>query len=438
MQEDDIPFKEDIPFEDAHGNLSPSIDGALSERKTTVTGTERAAFEKLYRTFKGQGRPRADNGGLPELDQIADEYYEEDEEAAATIEKVFDAVLQGSSRSPQAQKDGPESVKDASMPGPTIAQNKNKSTVHAEIEKVRKLRTEERERVDALLKNASTDEKLWQILEKEVFDRLRNLDLDATTPTKTPTAKGNSPKNKPKPITTPAADKRVLFPNYQHYLHVGLLTLRTHFPSSQLALTILPTLKSLGRSSYALGATTTLYKHLLRTAWIQQSSYSFIDMLLSDMDNNMVEFDGGILAVLDAVIKEHDLALGGTLGREMQMVYGMEQWVEGITKIKEWRDMVAGRLGIKRDEVPLARVVRRPVERPEGVRRDAAARPVDTPFVGRRGVDKVAQPTTQNDTRESIPFARMRRVNVRDAPPAEDSRDEQSDNDEETRPKILL
>jgi hypothetical protein len=444
--------EDDIPFEDLDGDLPPAIDGATSGRKTTITGTERAAFEKLYKTFKGQGRPKADNGELEELDQVADEYYEEDEEAATnSLDKVFDAVLQGSPRSPQAQKDNAktlpqaknsasaaELVKDASMAGPETAQGKKKLAAKAEREKIKTLRTEERERVDALLKTAPTDKKLWQVLEKEVFDQLRDLNLDGTNATKKSPSKGNKSKSKSKATTTLATDRRVLFPNYPHYLHVALLTLRAHFPSSQMPLTILPTLKSLGRSSYALGATTTLYKHLLRTAWIQQSSYSLIDTLLTDMDSNMVEFDSGILELLDAIIKEHDMARGGGLGREMQMVYGMEQWVEGITKIKEWREVVTGRLGIKRPEDSLSRVVRRPVERPERVRRDAVAMPMDVPLVERRnGADKTAQNAT------AIPFVRERNfdttyIDARSAPSTEYSQGEQVDYDMETRQKILL
>lgn len=144
--------------------------------------------------------------------------------------------------------------------------------------------------------------------------------------------------------------------------------LRTEFPSSPLPLSILPTIKSLGRSSYALGATTTLYRHLLRTAWIQHSSYTYIDTLLVDMNNGAIEFDADILTLLDSIIKEHEMARSGRLGREMQLVYGMEQFLEGIKKVRQWRSVVAERLGVSSDERRVAgKVIRRVDHENKGV-----------------------------------------------------------------------
>jgi hypothetical protein len=159
--------------------------------------------------------------------------------------------------------------------------------------------------------------------------------------------KTSTSEDKIKDPQTTTVDKRILFPNYPHHLLTALVSLRTNFPGSPLPLTILPTIKFLGRSSYALGATTLLYRHLLRTAWLQQASYILIDNLLTDMETNVIEFDSGILEVLEAIIKEYEMARSGRLGKEMQLVYGMEMWGEGVKKIKTWRNDVAERLGIK-------------------------------------------------------------------------------------------
>lgn len=364
-----------IPFEDADGNLPPTFEEAQSARKTTITGSERAAFEKLYKTFntQGQGRSKDSNGEHEELDQIADEYYEDDEESSSnSLDKVFDAVLQGSPRIRNAQRDGinakSKTKKSADAPVKTIdlsgvetPQEKRKFAARVEKERIRKLRLEERERIDTLLKSAPTDIHLWQTLEREVFAQLRKLDLDNPTTT-TPVKKEPRSKNRQKPAPpTPAnktnVDTRILFPNYPLHLLTAIKSLRTSFPRSSLPLAIIPTIRALGRSSYALGATTALYKALIRTAWVQQSSYALIDTLLTDMEANMVEFDLGTLDLLDGILRENDMARAGKLGTEMQMLYGLEAWVEGVGKIGKWRSVVAERLGVREE------IVRRPERR---------------------------------------------------------------------------
>jgi hypothetical protein len=355
---------DDIPFEHEEGALPPTIEEAQSARKTTITDTERAAFEKLYRTFKAQGQGRSKNhdGEHDELDQIADEYYEDDEDSSSnSLDKVFDAVLQGSPRLRHAQKDGTSLVPNLKKTGepwapgtedastvPDTPQNRKKLAVKAERERIKKTHLEERERVDELIKTSQTDFQVWRVLDREVFDQLRELDLDkANMTSKKEPSKPNSQKTKGKPNTATAVDTRMLFANYPHHVLTALQVLRSHFPRSPLPLTILPTIKALGHSSYALGATTQLYKHLLRTAWVQQSSYTMIDTLLADMDAHAVEFDAEILEMLDGVIREYEMARSGKLGRELELVYGMEIWLDGISKITAWRDVVAKKLRVQ-------------------------------------------------------------------------------------------
>lgn len=356
--------KEDIPFEDE--NLPPAIDQE-PPRKTTITGTERAAFQKLYRKFNTEGRQQKEKDHVVELDQIADEYYEDDEEhLKPSLDKVFDEVLKAEPRL-RASRTVPQTSK-------TTAQSPKEETLHAELGKAqtskrkgtnvdaakfKELRLAERERIDKLIRNAPTDRALWQTLEREVFTKVRSLDLDnvsnggikepiskASTGT---SKKSSKPKSAHKP-DPPSSDARILFQNYPYYLIVAVSTLRTEFPSSRLPFSILPTIKRLGRSSHALGATTTLYKHLIRTAWIQQSSYTTINTLLTEMDDNAIEFDADILGLLDAIIKEHNQARSGVLGKEMSLVYGMEMFVNDLQKIATWRDVIAERLGMRSEE----------------------------------------------------------------------------------------
>ncbi|KAF9696383.1 hypothetical protein EKO04_005476 [Ascochyta lentis] len=370
---DDAAAVEDIPFEDKD-DLPPALDELEPARKTTITGSERAAFEKLYRTFNARGSRQDEKDHKVEIDAIADEYWEpDDEDNTANLDRIFDEALKGNpkparewNRSSTEQLKSRKPKQDLQ----TMAQHILKGTrpvemkraemravrkkdVSAQAAKLNEARTKERIRVDDLLKSAKSDRELWDVLHREVFDLIRQLDLDGT--------------NKPAPrrsrntkSTNTAMDPKILFANYPHHLLTALTTLRTYFPASPLPLSILPTMKSLGRSSYALGATTALYTQLLRTAWLQQSSYPLLISLLTDMHNGAIEFSIDTLHLLDQVIKEFDMVRSGRLGREMQMVYGMEQFGEGIREVRRWRQIVAGRVGVdverrEKGTVPVSR-----------------------------------------------------------------------------------
>ncbi|KAJ4383240.1 hypothetical protein N0V86_001285 [Didymella sp. IMI 355093] len=377
---------EDVPFEDKD-NLPPALEDLESPRKTTITGSERAAFEKLYRKFNTRGSHQQEKDHEVEIDAIADEYWEPDEEEDPEnkLDKIFDEALKkGAVVSREWNRSSTEQLRSRkpSQDLATMAQHVLKGTIPEELKardsrpkrreeasasaiKLKKARLAERARIDKLLTSANTDRELWETLHREVFDRVRALDLDSMTPKK----REPRSRNAKLPSAPAPTDPKILFSNYPHHLLTALTTLRTTFPASQLPMSLLPTVKALGRSSYALGATTALYTLLLRTAWLQQSSYPLIVSLLADMHNGAIEFSADVLGVLDAVIKEFDMARSGRLGREMQMVYGMEQFGEGIREVRRWRAIVAERVGIedgKREKgtVPMPR--RRRGEEPAG------------------------------------------------------------------------
>ena len=355
----DDASSEDIPFENRDG-LPPALDDLEPVRKTTITGSERAAFEKLYKKFNTRGSRQNEKDHEVEIDAIADEYWEpDDEENPTDLDRIFDDALKGKpkprewNRSREEQLKGGKSRQDLQ----TLAQHvlrgtrpadmvrvakraERKKDLSAKAAKLNEARMQERNRIDSLLKSAKTDRELWDILQREVFDLVRQLDLDGTSP------KAKKSKNSKANSASATTDPKILFTNYPHHLLTALTTLRTHFPASPLPLSILPTIKNLGRSSYALGATTALYTQLLRTAWLQQSSYPLLTSLLTDMHNGAIEFSIDTLNLLDQVVKEFEMARSGRLGREIQMVYGMEQFDDGIKEVRRWRQIVASRVGV--------------------------------------------------------------------------------------------
>ncbi|KAF3010577.1 hypothetical protein E8E13_001025 [Curvularia kusanoi] len=350
----------DIPFEN-EASLPPALEDTEGPLKTTMTASERAAFEKLYRRFNTRGSRQEEKDHEVEIDAIADEYWEPDEEdqPSASLDKIFDEALRkgsavarergrSSSEQPRAKKPKEdlktmaEHVLKGTRPlelQTRVTRAQRKAEMSAQTIQLKKLRLIERGRVDELLTSARTDRELWEVLHREVFAQIRQLDLDGIAPKP---KKENRTKN---PKTTP--DPRVLFPNYPHHILTAIITLRNHFPASPLPLSILPTIKSFGRSSYALGASTALYNQLLGIAWLQQSSYTQLVSLLTDMHNGAIEFNAETLTLLDQILKEHTLARSGKLGKGMQMVYGLDQFSQGVQELINWRAVIAERVGIE-------------------------------------------------------------------------------------------
>lgn len=370
---------DDIPFE---GQILPSDPkDAEPARKTTITSTERAAFQKLYEKYiYKEQKPSDDIPFADESDQIADEYYEEEDEAkdsSASLDSVFDAVLSGlpppgKQIKHKSSKKPAEKLKTLTenILGPEVEQAKKKpkkkKEAAVEAERIKAIREKDRTRVKALLEKARTDRELWEVLEKEVIEKIRALDLDglrkSTDRSSIDGITSNEPQTQPsiQPFPTkstkqswapktdlsldPSSDPRILFPNFPSHLVTGAHLLRTKFPSSQLPLCILPTIESLGRSSYALGATTNLYNILIRTAWIQHSSYDYIDELLTSMDNGGIEFDNRTLGLLNDIISEYEDAVKSKYGNSLKVIWQMEYFWEGIRKLRSWREVARERV----------------------------------------------------------------------------------------------
>ncbi|KAL1597303.1 hypothetical protein SLS60_008887 [Paraconiothyrium brasiliense] len=352
----------DVPFEGEE--LPPAISDAKVNRRTTITGSERAAFEKLYKKFNNAEQKEFDEH---ELDQIADEYYEDDDDnskdkSPESIDSIFDAVLSGKTprtdtsyspvraRSKKPRTDMETLARQILAPEAEDEKRKRKEAAAKKQARIRDLRNSEKDRVKALLEAAPTDQALWAVLEKEVFAVIRGMDLESGFLAR---ANPRNPKfrNVPKMAAglksseISASDPTIVYPNYGYHLLTAANTLRSNFPASPLMFNILPTVKSLGRSSYALGANTALYKVLIRTAFRQNHSYAQVCSLLQDMDNGGVEYDYGVANLVDEMLDAHHAADKGQYGRGMQALMRLELYGEGAEKLRAWRAAIRKRLG---------------------------------------------------------------------------------------------
>jgi hypothetical protein len=133
---------------------------------------------------------------------------------------------------------------------------------------------------------------------------------------------------------------------YPAALLLAFRLLRTKFPTSPLALALLPQIRSLGPTSYVLGASPEFYNALIELRWDVYSDLKGIDGLLMEMERSGVEFDVGTWNTLVKIGGErftdlHD-ANGGARGvgfweRPCNVI-----WFQKVAV--EWKMVVAGRL----------------------------------------------------------------------------------------------
>ena len=133
---------------------------------------------------------------------------------------------------------------------------------------------------------------------------------------------------------------------YPAALLLAFRLLRIKFPTSPLTLALLPQIRSLGPTSYVLGASTEFYNALIELRWDVYSDLQGIDGLLVEMERSGVAFDVGTWNTLVKVGGErfNDLhrADGGVRGLGFWERPHNIRWFQKVAV--EWKMVVAGRL----------------------------------------------------------------------------------------------
>ena len=102
------------------------------------------------------------------------------------------------------------------------------------------------------------------------------------------------------PFTLPSYIPRLTLISrlYPTSINLALSTLIQRFPTSPISNMVLPRLKSLGRTSYVLGANTAFFNSLLELRWRVYSDLRGVDKLLTEMRNAGVDFDAQTLRII--------------------------------------------------------------------------------------------------------------------------------------------
>ncbi|KIV82937.1 hypothetical protein PV11_05002 [Exophiala sideris] len=140
-----------------------------------------------------------------------------------------------------------------------------------------------------------------------------------------------------------------------------LLALRLyvkHFPSSPLSHNLLPRIRSLGHTSYVLGASPQFYNSLMSLIWQTRSSLREIDSLLSDMERGGVELNEETYRVLRQIEDERandleqssDASAGTIRGSRGGAWWKRHEQMFWFPRVLDWLGVVSKRLNMKEIE----------------------------------------------------------------------------------------
>ncbi|KAK4540362.1 hypothetical protein LTR36_009319 [Oleoguttula mirabilis] len=344
-----------VPFEKVEHERAVEVDLEGS----TITPSEKKAFEKLFSMKKVAASPTL-------------RQHEKDGEVASKKRKPerelgLDAILDAAVANVTSRERPTPQFPAALRPMAEEARDRQKSsrtTTQADRNEADKETAIKLDlvRVTSLLDKAPTDLALWSSLVKHVLDRLVATGIDPPTTPKQQAAveAWQQTKLEIEAQTNPSveasrkrisSDLPVLTANLPiHLLHFMQVTQST-FPSSLLSLNLLPALKKLGPSAFALGATTHLYNAHMRALYAKYGPHSLhaIAETLREMDREVYDFDEETLAIILLAIKDARRFPRGHGGPALQVVWQSEGASRGVKGMLKWRHVVEE----KRQEVAL-------------------------------------------------------------------------------------
>ncbi|KAF2147292.1 uncharacterized protein K452DRAFT_282284 [Aplosporella prunicola CBS 121167] len=318
----------EVPFEN-EGDLA-----FHQQRHTTITDKERRVFEKLYEDFSSQAGASMGLSMLPSED--SDSSYDSLDSILNSAIRQQDTSLE-ESRAFAANKK-PAGYRAEQARRAVGKQSRYGAAVDRPETPLRKAQKEQFDRVFDQLKSAKTDVELWSIMESEVFSAIRRLNLDDTEDVKQNIKEATSSKRKG------PSEMAIIGPNYAAFCLVAMRQLRIEFPSSTLGLALLPTIKSLGRGSFALGASTQLYNELIAMTWLTYLDFQGVDDLLQEMDNSGLDFDASTLDLLESIRKSTYNAMNGHQGFTTSIILEMQRFQQGLRRITRWKNETVSRL----------------------------------------------------------------------------------------------
>ncbi|KAH0372522.1 hypothetical protein KCU65_g1088, partial [Aureobasidium melanogenum] len=338
-------YEEFVPFETPEAAESAPVQATIQGE--SLTGTERHAFAQLEALANApkrsarQTRTPAQQNTFISLDGVLNEAItaiEAREQQELDVEHRIRANAKKTATvlTKRLERGGAVAAK-------TAASGKNLENIEQDITSLtsdpepvdeeerhgesefQKLGKEDRRTLSAL-HHATTDTMLWEILETRLFSQIALLHLDSPAP-----AAAN---------ITPER-RRFLMQTFPLRLVTAASILRRHFPTSNLILAILPRLKQLGPSAYALATTPDLYNQLLAFYFRKFSDIDTCNTLLQEMEDNVIEPSSSTLKVLDYILQYRTHCVrDNKLGPAVKSLFTTEKYRRDFAVLEKWRGKV--------------------------------------------------------------------------------------------------
>ncbi|KAI9822299.1 MAG: hypothetical protein M1827_000017 [Pycnora praestabilis] len=351
---------------------------------STITNAERDTFARIFddiiRSYEGPASPSQPSSSHSRQETDSIEHLEGEER----LDSIFASAIKATSRDPfddvpvsEPEVGGIEEfIQEAIRRYPPELRKAATSALYAErrqriqaateadetsteleqltAEQERKERHQEAtKRVEGMLRAAETDVQVWNVLEEEVFSRMKDLKMDKVAVSKNDKIrKSNKAKSmqKKNPLEPPRFDDITvsektaaladLGPSYPYYLLLALRIFHYDFPSSPLALALLPAIKKYGYISYVLGATTAFYNELIHILYLTYGDFAGIVELLHEMKRGGIDFDNGTLDLLKEIERETSDVVRGGKGEGLELVYNMVAVGDAIKALSRWKPLV--------------------------------------------------------------------------------------------------
>lgn len=320
--------QEHIPFEDAR-NEKRSVRDTLSN--STMTPSEKKAFEKLLNMKQKKEGKEGKEGGeaLQQLDGILQEAFEQTAGQPDDLEGTPAESVTREQKTNESRRDSRSAMEQEAIEA-------------------------DRENVKEAFSKAQTDVELWKLLHDKVLSRVLALKLDeplarsAQRATKAKSDK-NDEKNADADPTIPqwpgnVRESTVIRKNAPWHLIAFQQECISSFPSSQLGLSLMPYLKSLGPATFALIAGSTFYNNHMRILYRRYLDVPSIIDTLEDMDKEVFDFSEKTHMLLSVICSRDRSVRRGMYGPGCSALWSGERFRNATGRAFVWKRRVDNRL----------------------------------------------------------------------------------------------
>ncbi|KAL8703890.1 MAG: hypothetical protein Q9201_002941 [Fulgogasparrea decipioides] len=346
---DAIPFETDLKPRESDGangsiNQGASEDDPFAQsiedtsarhlRKSTITASEKAVFDRIFTEISEDASKKA----AREEDPLDDDFQDESptcDDPYDDLNALFDSALK--QVTPANRRDsstqGGERVRSFALGSYKTAIDPFKHTDYRKLERsiirgdefrqdIQKAVLNHERRVITMFDEAKTDTEIWNVLETEVFSLVKKYgtykqQVEGQENAKKPKRKRGRVSKTEQEAALEAEKKQelraaekstqeeelqaILSSNYGEYCLAAMRHFRRSYPTSPYCMNLLPANKRLGPISHVLAASADLYNEILFLQWKEYSDLHGMADTLIEMGDQAIESNEVTIQILKMV-----------------------------------------------------------------------------------------------------------------------------------------